>query len=361
MYGKRNIVVCSACLVVVLLLCVPGFAQTTATKPLTVGTKDAAPFSMQNSDGSWDGISIELWREIAEELQLPYEFEERDLDGLLAGLEDGSLDVAVAAITITADREARVDFSHPIYSTGLTIAASSSGKGSWARAAERFLSYRFFEIVGLLAAILLGVGLLVWLFERKRNPEQFGGSAAHGIGSGFWWSAVTMTTVGYGDKAPRTFVGRIIGLLWMFTAIIIVSGFTAAITTALTVSHFESLVRGPKDLPNVRVGTVAGSTSENYLSTRHLSYATYPSPLDGLNAVADGHVDAMVYDAPILRYLISKHFKGRVQALPDRFERQDYGIGLPSKSPLRERINQIILRKITEPEWQRILNQYLGE
>jgi len=35
---------------------------------------------------------------------------------------------------------------------------------------------------------------VLWIFERKRNPEQFGGTPAQGIGSSFWWAAVTMTT-----------------------------------------------------------------------------------------------------------------------------------------------------------------------
>ena len=73
------------------------------------------------------------------------------------------------------------------------------------------------------------VGVVMWLGERRRNQAQFGGTAAHGIGAGLWWSAVTMTTVGYGDKAPVTILGRLLGLVWMFAAIIIISSFTAAI------------------------------------------------------------------------------------------------------------------------------------
>ncbi|MCP5004950.1 MAG: hypothetical protein GY941_13600 [Planctomycetes bacterium] len=46
----------------------------------------------------------------------------------------------------------------------------------------------------LLALLLSCVGLVVWLFEHKRNAKQFGGSKLNGIGSSFWWSAVTMTT-----------------------------------------------------------------------------------------------------------------------------------------------------------------------
>jgi CubicO group peptidase (beta-lactamase class C family) len=47
-----------------------------------------------------------------------------------------------------------------------------------------------------------------------------------GIGIGIWWATVTMTTVGYGDKAPMTPGGRIVGLIWMFVGVITISGFT---------------------------------------------------------------------------------------------------------------------------------------
>ncbi|MGO2102628.1 MAG: ion channel [Psychroflexus halocasei] len=44
-----------------------------------------------------------------------------------------------------------------------------------------------------------------------------------------------MTTVGYGDKSPLSLGGRIVGLIWMFMAVIILSSLTAGIASALTV------------------------------------------------------------------------------------------------------------------------------
>lgn len=111
-----------------------GFALSLATGPvddgpgpladrvLVVGTKSTPPFVVHGQDGRWGGSSIELWREIAGELDLRFELQERDFDGLIRGLEDGSLDLAIAAITVTAERERRVDFSHPFFTTGLAIA-----------------------------------------------------------------------------------------------------------------------------------------------------------------------------------------------------------------------------------------------
>ena len=77
-----------------------------------------------------------------------------------------------------------------------------------------------------------------------------------------------MTTVGYGDKSPKTLGGRIVATVWMFMAVIVISGFTAAITSSLTISNMQSLVAGPEDLPRVKVGTISSSTSSRYLDDR---------------------------------------------------------------------------------------------
>jgi ABC-type amino acid transport substrate-binding protein len=315
---------------------------------------------MKTKHGRWIGISIDLWREIAGEMNLAFELREMDLRGLLKGVADGSLDAAVAALTVTPEREKEMDFTHPFHTTGLGIAVPFREGRPWLAVLRGFFSLTFLKVAGTLALLLLGVGVLVWWFERKRNPHQFGGRASGGIGSGFWWSAVTMTTVGYGDKAPVTIGGRIVALVWMFTGIIIISSFTAAITTALTVSQLTSPVQGPDDLPKVRVGTISNSTGEAYLQDGGVSFRAYKGALDGLNGIVGGEIDALVYDAPLLRYLIKKEFQGKLEVLPHTFYRQDYAIALPAGSPLREAVNRVLEHKIRESSWEDTLGKYLG-
>ena len=328
---------------------------------LIVGTKEAPPFAMKTSDGQWTGLSIDLWRQIAAEFNFQYEFRELTLDQLLDGVRQGPLDAAVAALTITAEREKNFDFTHAFYTTGLGIAVAGKAQNPWFTVVRRFFSVAFLKVVATLVLLLLGVGILVWWFEHKQNPQQFNGSAARGIGSGFWWSAVTMTTVGYGDKAPVTMAGRILGLIWMFVAIIIISSFTAAITSSLTVTQLETVIKGPEDLPKATVGTVANTTSASYLKQIQISFNSYGSPQEGLAALKAGKVQALVYDAPILRYFIHQNYIGDLEVLPYRLLRQEYGFALRPNSPLREPINVVLLQKIREKAWQNKLNQYLGE
>ena len=357
-----------AALVVVVITCIvfTGAAHAAEKtlrvgKRLVVGTKEAPPFAIKNPDGTWSGVSIELWRTIANELHTSFEFRELDLQDLLDQVAAGKIDAAVAALTITADRERSVDFTQPFYTTGLAIAVSRQGHGGWLGLARALFSWDFLQVVALLALVLLVLGILIWFFERKHNAAQFGGPPAKGIFSGFWWAAVTMTTVGYGDKAPVTTGGRIVAMIWMFVGLIAISTFIAAVTSALTLTGLKSGVRGPEDLPHVRVGTVDGTTAAAYLKKRRAPYRRYETPALGLRALAEGKIEAVVYDEPILRYLILNEFRNKLTVLPNKFARQYYGIALPPGSPLREPIDRALLKKTSETAWQDILARYLGQ
>lgn len=333
-------------------------ADTTAV--LQVGIKNAPPFSIKNSDGSWSGISVTLWENIAREMGLAFQYHELPLQEILDGLADKRLDVGFSALTITSEREKKIDFTHPFYTTGLGIAVQKENRPGTLTFLRGFFSLNFLKVILSLALLLSAVGILVWFFEKEDNREQFGGGAAKGIGAAFWWAAVTMTTVGYGDKAPKSLAGRIIALFWMFAAIIVISGFTAAITSSLTLSNMQPLIKGPEDLVRVRTGTVSPSTSADYLDENRISHQSFSSVAEGLEALTAGRIDALVYDAPMLRYLVNKEYGDNIEVLKNIFRTQQYGLGLAPASPLREPINHILLETINQPGWRDLLYGYFG-
>ncbi len=205
------------------------------------------------------------------------------------------------------------------------------------------------------------MGLGVWLFERKRNPAQFGGSKLQGLGSGFWWAAVTMTTVGYGDKAPKTLGGRLVGFVWMFAGVIVISGFTAAIATSLTVNAFSTDIRSPQDLAGKRVGTVRESAVQSEVLQAGWKIRGYDTLEEAVSALAEGRLDAVLYDAPLLRYMVSQEgYRDELTVLPQVIRPQHYAIALPPDSPLREPINRSLLEMLESTRWADIVQRYLG-
>lgn len=331
-----------------------------AGKTLIVGTKVAPPFVMRDEDGQWSGLSIDLWEQVAGKLGLKTQFVERKLPALFSDLQSGDINVAAAALTVTAQREARIDFTYPFYTSGLAIAVSDEGGNVVWQTVKRFFSWQFLTAIGVLIGILLIAGAAVWFFERRRNAEEFGGSAAHGLAEGFWWAAVTMTTVGYGDKSPRTLGGRIIGLIWMFAAVIIISSLTAAIATSLTVNSLSSGVQGVDDLAHVKVETVTGSAAAEALQDRGIAFKSRDSLEEALDDLAQGRTSAVVYDEPLMKYIVDRQYPGKITVLDGTFDRDDYAFALPQGSPLREPINRAILAVMSSNEWAQLLTRYIG-
>jgi len=347
----------------------PVASPTGARTRLVVGLTHSPPFCIHDEDGSWSGISVELWEWIAADIGVDTEFRESTVTGLFDDLAPGRpLDLSIGALTITADREDRLDFSESFFlsSLGLAVktAPSTGGLLAWL---ERVLVWNFWRIVVALLASLALVALLIWALERKSNPKEFGGDGKvyRGIGSALWWSAVTMTTVGYGDLAPRSPVGRLVAIAWMFISLFLVSWFTASMASILTTERMDAttgglVVRGPDDLRRLHVGVVGGTSSEEYLRRRQIDYIRLPLR-DLLEAVLQGRVQAALADAPNLRYLArSEPYAGKITVLPQIFQTEQYGIALRDGSPWRKPIDRALLHRLDSPEWRDLVYRYLG-
>lgn len=327
---------------------------------LKVGITEVPPFVMQTENGGWEGIGIDLWQDIASTLGVEFEYLPMKFSALLDAVENADIDVAVGALTMTADRDTRFDFTHPFYQTGLSIAVPEVPKHDLWSSFKAFVSWQFLSVVLALSGLLLAAGFLLWLAEHRKNPEQFGGTAAQGIGASFWWAAVTMTTVGYGDKSPTTFAGRVIGLIWMFTGMIVVASFTAAITASLTVNNLRTGIEGLSDLPGKTVATIADTASQRFLEEEHLRYQIYPDLTSAMASVVKGETDAIVYDRALLQYR-NLHQEQKLSILSGVFAQQLYSLALPEGSPLRADISQQVLRITEDSNWGNVRASYLGK
>ncbi len=323
-----------------------------------MGTKDSPPFAIKKPDGSWTGISIELWRRIADELDWEYEFREYDMPQIVARLESGELDAAIAAISITADRDQRFDFSHAYYSTGLGVAVPRRETISFWRFIARLFTARFFAISAGLVILAMVAGMIFWKLERRKNEGLFGGRAKEGVGLGLWWSTIML--LGHKGIIPATATARLLALLVMITSTIAVSALTGVITSAMTVARIGHVVRHPDDLRHLRIATVSDSTSVQYLQRRHLAYREHDVVSDALQSLAKGEAEAVVFDLGMLKYQTKTQFADSIEVLPIQFNVQQYAIGLTPNSDLRRKLNQVLLEVTTSDEWADILYRYLG-
>jgi ABC-type amino acid transport substrate-binding protein len=349
-------------LLIVTLLSVKALAQDDKAVPdkLLVGVVDAPPFAMKATDGRWEGLSIELWQAVAQELGVEFELREYSFEEELDAITRGEVEV-ILALAVTEQREIIMDLSHPFLRSGSAIAVPGGAtEHSWLRFAGHLVSLNLLPVIGLLILLSLTAGVIVWLFEARRNPGMFGGGTVRGVGHGIWWAIVTLTTVGYGDKAPKTFGGRMVALIWMFASIILIAGFTAAITASFTVGELRGKVRGLSDLPDVRVGSLAQTESFNFLAKRGIAVLPFENAQDGLQAIVDKKIDAFFFNESVLKHLARTEFPGRVHVLAGTFDHYYVSMAVPSGSPLREPLNRALLKIITADDWHRLVELYLG-
>ena len=324
-----------------------------------VGVFEAPPYAMRSASGEWHGLVVELWKELASELNLRYRFGEATPDAILDDLAHDRLDIAAAPFATTIERERTLDFSHAFMVQEMGIAVrKNADEERWLAVARALATPTALRLYIGLVLMVFVAGIAIWLLERRRNSE-FSGSPFQGAGSGIWWSGVTTVAVGYGDKVPITFWGRFVALLWMSISLILVTAFTAFVTAKLAVSEFGR-VNGPESLRSAIVGTVEGAAVGEYLRQQrihHRVYATMPKALAGLRA---GEVGAVVYGVRILDYYVNREPAKDLEVLPTTFDHQNLGFPLPDGSLLRDPLNAALRRYLSQTAWRDLQDRYFA-
>ncbi len=331
-----------------------------STDTLLIGYTQAPPFIVEDDRGL-HGISIWLWEKVAEDLGIHYAYRRMNFKNLLDSLNTGSIDLSINPLTVTSERNRTMDFTHSFFVSNSTVAIQKSSSiqrlGSFVRS---FFSVIFLRGILLLLLIIGFFGVLAWLLERKNNPEHFRNSWK-GVWDGLWWSAVTMTTVGYGDKAPKSSGGKIVALIWMFAAIMFISGFTASIASSLTVNQMKWAPKELNDFKAQSVGSVRSSSAVGFLRDHFFKDIHSFNDLHiGLEALKNGKIKAFLYDEPILKYRIAE--KGEfsdLEVLPIKFDVQFYAFAFAhGREQIRRKVSQKILQYIEGNDWKHLLAEY---
>ena len=329
------------------------------SKPILVGVTEAPPFSYK-VDGEWQGLSIDLWKNIARDLGIKYTIRDFTIEELISALDTSEVDVGVGALDITAERDENMRFGHTFHHSGYGVATRDDLRPRMSFI-DALISKDFLAAIGSLLALLLLVGTVVWMIERRGNPKDFGGNMAEGLGSGLWWSAVTMSTVGYGDKYPRTAPGRLIAIIWIFASIIVISGFTGAIASSLTLGRMVTSVEELDDLRRLKTGAVADSSASVYLRDHGIRPNHFQDITTAIDALEANEIDAVVHDAPILHYILDSNPRRGISTLRVEFGYLNYAYGFPVDSRIARPVGIQLLREIEKSSWPSLVRRYLPE
>ncbi len=327
---------------------------------LKVGYSLAPPFIVQDGE-ALGGINIWLWEKVANDLGLEFVYRPMAFKDMLHALEIGSIDMSVNPLTITSERSKKMEFTDSFYASNSTIAiAEVSAFKKFKSFVSGFFNTNFLKGMLLLVFIIFLFGLAAWFFERGKNKEQFR-TGYGGIWDGIWWSAVTLTTVGYGDKAPKSKMGKVTSLVLMFGGLLFISALTASIASGFTVHQLNSNPDSFNEFKGRKVGTVTNSSSNEFLKSHFFKdIRLYEGVVPGLSDLQNNKLDAFIYDEPILRYRIRQDSTlNKLSVLPVKFDVQFYAFALESgKIGLEQKISQRILEIKESMEWQIVLNEY---
>lgn len=334
------------------------WAQASTAQTLNVSTVTRTPFSFVGK-GIDTGFSIELLEMIAEMLEWDVQFNRVDLfSTMLATVETGEADLAIANISMTAAREAIMDYSQPIFQAGLQIMVPSGGTQMPPLMAA-LLSTDLLMAIAIAFVLLMAGGMMMWWFERRAQP-YFDRTAGEAWFPSFWWALNLVVNGGFEERVPRTPVGRLFAVLLVLSSLFVVSIFVAKITAAMTVDALNGSVNTVNDLYRQRVATIENSTAAEYLTGRDIVFRAYTSLEPMLEDFEAGKIEAVVFDAPVLAYYATHDGIDFASMAGPIFRRENYGIIFPTGSPLVEDVNLALLSLRENGAYDELYRKWFG-
>ncbi|XP_049961019.1 glutamate receptor 1-like [Schistocerca serialis cubense] len=333
-------------------------------------------------------------------------------DGMVGELVRKEADIAIASMTITSERERVIDFSKPFMSLGISIMIKKPVKQK--PGVFSFLNPLSKEIWVCVIFSYVGVSIVLFIVSRF-SPYEWrllppGGSAAAAatataVGVGVFDDAVS-AGVGVGvtgvgrcgvlandfsilnslwfalgafmqqgcDISPRSISGRIVGSVWWFFTLILISSYTANLAAFLTVERMVAPINSPEDLASqteVQYGTLYHGATWDFF--RRSQITLYSKMWEFMNSRKN--VFVRTYDEGIRRVRTSKGKYALLIESPKNdyinerepcdtmkvgrnLDAKGFGVATPLGSPLRDPINLAVLTLIENGELTKLKNRW---
>ncbi|XP_062217966.1 glutamate receptor 3.1-like isoform X1 [Phragmites australis] len=351
-----------------------GWAFPSNAKELKIGVPNRFSFkefvTIDNVTGSMKGYCVDVFTQALALLPYPvtYKFvpfgsgtENPHYDELVQMVENNVFDGAIGDIAITMNRTQTVDFTQPFIETGLVILAPVKKHitNSWA-----FLQPFTLEMWCVTGLFFLIVGVVVWVLEHRVN-DDFRGPPREQIMTIFWFSFSTLFFA-HRENTMST-LGRGVLIIWLFVVLIIVSSYTASLTSILTVQQLDTSIRGLDDLKSsdYPIGFQVGSFAEEYmvkeLNISRLRLKALGSPEEYAENLKlgpkKGGVMAIVDERPYVELFLSTYCK--IAVAGSDFTSRGWGFAFPRDSPLQIDLSTAILALSENGELQRIHDKWL--
>lgn len=339
------------------------YAQnSSAEQTMLIATIERPPFSSQTDSGEWTGFSIELFDEISQRTGLSYQLQKETVFAdMLSQVKSNAVQMAAANISVTSSREAVMDFSQPIYVTGLQILTRAD-----------YQKINYWQIIwesgillflGAALLVLLIVAHLMWFFERGEDAKHdyFRDEYFGGIWDAFWWAFIICTMGGFEKERPEHIIGRIIAVFWVLASLFFISTLTAKITSALTVAELSNGISSYKDLRGKVIGAPKGTTISEFLDRQNINYVEHIDFTESLRELEKGNVEAIIGDAAVSRYYAKTAGQGKVAIAGGIFAKSNIAFVFPENSPYFESINTTLINMQEDGSFDQLRQKYFGQ
>jgi ABC-type amino acid transport substrate-binding protein len=313
--------------------------------------------------GQYKGFEIDIWEMVAKILNIDFVYEKHEFKEIIPLLAEKKIDIGLAGITIKEDREKIIDFSHPTLDSGLLISVNKNrNKLHLFKTTKNILNESHKALTAIILALfgfMFVFANLLWVAEKSAGT--FSTNYFPGIFEALWLTVISMTTVGYGDYIPHTWLGRSVASVIIIMGAAVFGLVVAQFTAFLTVKKVTGEINNSRDLFNKKVATVEGSTSENTVRELGAVAVNTVNISEAYAKLQNEEIDAIVFDAPIAIYYEKNDISNNIQVVGEIFDKQQYGIALQQGSLLREKINQTILNLQESGQYEIVYKKWFGD